>query len=235
MDAPGQGREKHGGFDGVEALERAAPWHVRVVGPDDVFDLVERAFEDVERAAVLRVTGDEDAANGGGAGAVVVDLRSAEPGLIGRLGRARPDLAILGVTEAGDTRGAVEAMRQGAADVLEWPLGREALRSSVARCLTWTGDARAEYDERVAVARRQILRRAFAVARAQLRRAASVDLRRPEAFNLLGVIEQVQGRRLAAQRWWRMALLLDGAYRPARDNLERSTRRPAPQGGLALG
>lgn len=94
----------------------------------------------------------------------------------------------------------------------------------------------AEYDEQVATARRQILDRDLAGAGVQLRHAASLDLRRPEAFNLLGVIEYVGGRRLDALRWWRVALLLDGAYRPAQDNLERVVRRSwPPPGGVELG
>lgn len=92
-----------------------------------------------------------------------------------------------------------------------------------------------EYDAEVAAARRRILDRDFVGAGAQLHHAASLDLRRPEAFNLLGVIEFVRGRRLDALRWWRVALLLDGSYRPSLDNLERVVRHPWPPGGLALG
>jgi len=92
-----------------------------------------------------------------------------------------------------------------------------------------------EYDAEVAAARRQILDRDLAGAGARLHRGASLDLRRPEVFNLLGVIEYVRGRRLDALRWWRVALLLDGSYRPSLDNLERTVRHQWPPGGLELG
>lgn len=91
------------------------------------------------------------------------------------------------------------------------------------------------YDAEVTAARRRILDRDFAGAEAGLHQAASLDLRRPEAFNLLGVIEYVRGRRLDALRWWRVALLLDGSYRPSLDNLERTVRHQWPPGGLELG
>jgi Flp pilus assembly protein TadD len=92
-----------------------------------------------------------------------------------------------------------------------------------------------EYEAQVATARQQILDRDFVRAGEQLRHAASLDLRRPEAFNLLGVIEFVRGRRLDALRWWRVAVLLDGSYQPAQENLERVVRRPWPPGRLQLG
>lgn len=92
-----------------------------------------------------------------------------------------------------------------------------------------------EYEAEVAAAHRKVLERDFVGAGAQLQHAASLDLRRPEAFNLLGVIELVRGRRLDALRWWRIALLLDGTYRPAQDNLERVVRSPLLPGGLNLG
>lgn len=71
-------------------------------------------------------------------------------------------------------------------------------------------------------AREEILSRAFEKARAHLDEALSEASRRVEAFNLLGVIDEVRGDASAARTNWRIALLLDPAYAPARENLDRS-------------
>jgi Tfp pilus assembly protein PilF len=70
-------------------------------------------------------------------------------------------------------------------------------------------------------AREEILRRAFEKARAHLNEALSEASRRAEAFNLLGVIAEVRGNASAARTNWRIALLLDPTYLPARENLDR--------------
>lgn len=54
-----------------------------------------------------------------------------------------------------------------------------------------------------------------------LRRAIQVDVSRPETFNFLGVLMEIKRDRLQAQRFYRAALALDPAYRPARNNLDR--------------
>jgi len=54
-----------------------------------------------------------------------------------------------------------------------------------------------------------------------LRRAMLADVTRPETFNVLGVLMEIRRDRLQAQRFYRAALALDPAYRPARNNLDR--------------
>jgi lipoprotein NlpI len=76
--------------------------------------------------------------------------------------------------------------------------------------------------DRVDRAREEILSRAFDQARTHLDQALSEASRRAEAFNLLGVIDEVRGNASAARTSWRIALLLDPAYAPARENLDRS-------------
>jgi len=71
-------------------------------------------------------------------------------------------------------------------------------------------------------ARTEILSRAFEKARTHLEEALSEASRRAEAFNLLGVIDEVRGNASSAHTNWRIALLLDPAYAPARENLDRS-------------
>ncbi len=45
----------------------------------------------------------------------------------------------------------------------------------------------------------------------------------PEAYNLLGLLMEVKGDMLAAQRMYRAALGLDPTYEPARENLANTT------------
>jgi DNA-binding response OmpR family regulator len=167
---------------------------------------------------------------------VVVDVGDDPGEILQLLQKERPDLPIVAIAHDASIEGAVSAMRQGAADVIEWPgpseMLQEVLRRQLSRDPTRLDR---EYAERVDTARRQILERTFNVAIAQLRRTLTLDARRPEAFNLLGVLDDVRGHRIKAQRWWRMALLVDPAYAPAQHNLTRSTRRPAPPGPLSLG
>ncbi len=65
-----------------------------------------------------------------------------------------------------------------------------------------------------------------------VRRAMSLDPSRPEAFNFLGALEEVQGHSLDAQKNYRTALSLDPTYKAAQDNLYRVTK--ARPGGEVL-
>ncbi len=64
--------------------------------------------------------------------------------------------------------------------------------------------------------------------------AIALDSSRPEAYNLLGVLLERLGGRLEAQRYYRAALALDPTYKPAWNNLNRSTQT-WPEGRLDLG
>ena len=90
-------------------------------------------------------------------------------------------------------------------------------------------------DEHVRIAREEIERKNFERARRHLDEAIRDDSVRPVVFNLLGVIQEVQGETSDARTQWRIALLLDPAYAPARDNLTRSMRGPMYRGVPSLG
>jgi DNA-binding response OmpR family regulator len=64
--------------------------------------------------------------------------------------------------------------------------------------------------------------------------AVALDTSRAEAFNLLGVLLERRGGRLEAQRYYRAALALDPTYKPAWNNLNRSTQM-WPEGHSDLG
>jgi Flp pilus assembly protein TadD len=87
----------------------------------------------------------------------------------------------------------------------------------------------------VEVARSDILRKAFDEARAHLDEAMRERQSRAEAFNLLGVIDEVRGDSSSARTNWRVALLLDPGYAPARENLDRSMRGALHRDAPSLG
>ena len=91
------------------------------------------------------------------------------------------------------------------------------------------------YSLLVEEAKQRLLARDFPGALHRLEEAVDEDDRRPEAFNLLGVIEEVRGRRAEAQAHWRIALVLAPDYEPARENLRRLAQQPRLREGLALG
>ena len=65
------------------------------------------------------------------------------------------------------------------------------------------------YAHHVQAARDCILHRGLDRAQAHLVCAAGADPCRPEAFNLMGVVEEIRGNRVAAQVRWRVALDFD--------------------------
>jgi DNA-binding response OmpR family regulator len=74
----------------------------------------------------------------------------------------------------------------------------------------------------------------FDTAASWAQQAVSLDTSRAEAFNLLGVLLERRGGRLESQRYYRAALALDPTYKPAWNNLSRSTQS-WPEGQVDLG
>ncbi|MFW6308767.1 MAG: response regulator, partial [bacterium] len=53
-------------------------------------------------------------------------------------------------------------------------------------------------------------------------KATSLDTEKPEPFNLLGIIYEMQRKQGEAMKMYRAALALDPGYKPANDNLKRA-------------
>jgi len=171
---------------------------------------------------------------------VLLDLRM--PGLDGmavlrRLAEEHPDVRVAILTAHGTIENAVEAMKLGAVDFIQKPFSLEQGRGMVQAILDreQIEETRAsDYGSRMELARRAMARRDSAAARAHVQRAIAMDSGRPEAFNLLGVLEEIAGHRSEAQKQYRIALDLDPAYRPASENLERSVQAPHARGPMQL-
>jgi len=175
-------------------------------------------------------------------GLVLLDLHM--PGVQGmevlrQLREIRPDIRVIIITAYGTVGLAVEAMRLGAVDFVQKPFIPEEIREIVARVMDrekLDGQKATDYASSIELAKKAIMDFHFDAAVEHVRKAVSFDPARPEAFNLLGVLEELRGNRLEAQKHYRAALSLDPSYGAALVNLERLTssgwRRA---GGIDLG
>ena len=172
-------------------------------------------------------------------GLILLDLRL--PGMSGmevlrQLREIRPDIRVIIMTAYGTVESAVEAMRLGACDYIQKPFIPEEIRDGVSRVMDrekLQEQKVMDYASGIELAKRCIGDRHFDGAVEHVRKAISLDPSRPEAFNLLGTLMELRGDRDEAQKNYRAALSLDPSYRPAIENLERSTSwRPKQRRGL---
>jgi two-component system, OmpR family, alkaline phosphatase synthesis response regulator PhoP len=175
-------------------------------------------------------------------GLILLDLKM--PGMDGmevlrRVREIRPDIRIIILTAYGTVELAVEAMKLGAADFIQKPFAPEEIRELVSRVLDREKideQKAVDYGSSIELAKRCIGDRHFGAAIEHVRKSISLDPTRPEAFNLLGALMEIQGDRLEAQKNYRAALSLDPSYEPANKNLHRSTDgRWRLAGGILLG
>jgi Flp pilus assembly protein TadD len=84
--------------------------------------------------------------------------------------------------------------------------------------------------------KKAIMDRHFDAAAEHLRKTASLDPGRAEAFKLLGVIMEVRGDRGEAQKNYRAAFSVDPSHKPVILNLQRSSSgRRSRTGGVQFG
>jgi DNA-binding response OmpR family regulator len=175
-------------------------------------------------------------------GLILLDLKM--PGMDGmevlrRVREIRPDIRIIIITAYGTVESAVEAMKLGAVDFIQKPFSPEEIRELVSRVMDrekLDEQKVVDYGSSLELAKRCIGDRHFDAAIEHVRKAISLDPGRPEAFNLLGALMEIQGDRIEAQKNYRAALSLDPSYEPAIKNLQRSTNgRWRLRGGILLG
>lgn len=174
---------------------------------------------------------------------VLLDLRMPKTDGIEVLRRMRgvgSRAAVLVVTAHATVDNAVEAMKLGAVDFMQKPFSLDDIRSHVSGALERREAEHrvagaATYDECLERARAEIEQTRFDEAVPWVRRALALDPARPEAHNLLGAIDDLTNHPSQAQKYYRAALELDPRYKPARDNLERSTTMGAARGRIQLG
>lgn len=174
---------------------------------------------------------------GGDYDLVLVDLRMPEMDGIEMLKQMRSTgsaTTAVVVTAYGTIDSAVEAMKLGAVDFVEKPFSPDELRSVVRGALE-RRLAAPEYDQCLEHARAEIERMHFAEAGPWVRRALALEPSRADAYNLLGVLEDLTNHPHQAQKYYRAALEIDPKHKAARDNLERSTTMGEGRGRIQLG
>lgn len=168
---------------------------------------------------------------------ILLDLRM--PGMDGidvlkQIVEQRPETRVVVVTAHGTVDTAVDAMKIGAVDFIQKPFAPQEIRSLVAQVLDQSQHG-ANYGVYLELARRNIGQRYYAAAKEQVHKAIAEDAARPEAFNLLGAIHDIEGDHYAAMTNYRVALDLDPTYPPAQANLTLSGSRPRSASKLDLG
>ncbi|MGF1479703.1 MAG: response regulator [Cyanophyceae cyanobacterium] len=139
-----------------------------------------------------------------------------------------PSVQIAVISAHGTVENAVEAMKLGAIDFLQKPFTPRELRDFVYNILErGTGNQeQSDYQTTLGMAKDDASKRQFDSAIARAKAAIGLDPSQPEAFTLLGELQEVLGDRPEAVKNYRVAVNLDPTYKRAQDNLSRATRSP---------
>jgi DNA-binding response OmpR family regulator len=162
-------------------------------------------------------------------GLVFLDLKM--PGMDGmevllRIKEDWPKIRVIIITAHGSIESAVEAMKLGAVDFIQKPFSPGEIRELATQVLereVLDEESAVDYRSLIELTKRHISDRGFAAARETVRKAIAADPAQPEAYNLLGALLEIKGDWLEAQKFYRAALDIDPTFKPARQNLDRTT------------
>ncbi|PZD72825.1 Nitrogen regulation protein NR(I) [Acaryochloris thomasi RCC1774] len=141
-----------------------------------------------------------------------------------------PEIKVIMISAHATVDNAVGAMKLGAVDFIQKPFTPQEIRDIVQRVLERQalGDQEEQdYGAMVELAKYQASERQFEVAIAQTKKAIGSDPSRPEAFDLLGMLQETLGDRLEALKNYRVAIDLDPTFESAKQNLDRATEDPS--------
>ena len=137
-----------------------------------------------------------------------------------------PEIKIVLISAHGTVDNAVDAMKLGAVDFLQKPFTPKELRNIVHRVLETEpikGESVSVYKASLKAAMNFARKRDFDNAIAKSKEAIGSDPSKPQAFNLLGQLQEILGDTNGAIKNYRVAISLDPTYQPAKDNLNRAT------------
>lgn len=160
---------------------------------------------------------------------VFLDLKM--PGMDGmavlrRIKEEWPEIRVIIITAHGTVESAVEAMKLGAVDFIQKPFSPAEIRELAIRVMAREAlevESAVDYPSLIELTKRCISDREFSAARETARKAIAADPAHPEAYNLLGVLLEIKGDGLEAQKFYRAALDMDPTFKPAWANLDRTT------------
>lgn len=158
---------------------------------------------------------------------ILLDLKM--PGMDGmevlrKVRETHPEIKVIIITAHGSIDAATEAMKLGAVDFIQKPFAPKEIRALVTDVLERDNigeDTAGGYKDLLELAKKCINEKKFGSAQEHIRRAIAVDSSKPEAFNLLGALTEMDGEWLEALKQYRAALALDPTYKPADKNVER--------------
>lgn len=172
---------------------------------------------------------------------VLLDMKL--PGMEGmqvlqEIRKESPGTQVIMITAYGSVETAVEAMKLGAIDYLRKPFSagqiRELIKEVLDRRALEVNQLSGSHDL-LQYAKYQLNHCKYGEALEYLHRAVAADPGKPEPFNLLGIVFEMQGKFSDAQRMYRAALGLDANYKPADANLTRISGFPYTQRGIDFG
>lgn len=160
---------------------------------------------------------------------VLLDLQM--PGLNGietlaEIAQRTPETSVAIVTAHGTIDNAVEAMKLGAIDFIQKPFTPKEIRALANEVLSRAAlspQDNLDYDRQLALVKQRIGARDLEGAVAAVKQTIAADPARPEAFNLLGALHELQGNYGSANKNYRVALDLDPTYAVAKENLSRAS------------
>lgn len=163
---------------------------------------------------------------------ILLDLKM--PGMNGlevlrRAIEIQPEIKIIIISAHGTIEDAVEAMKLGAVDFLQKPFTPKELRDLVFQVLEIEFSRNNElssYKKEINIAKKWRRKRQFDKAIAHVKQAIGLDPSLPDAFNMLGELQEIEGELLEALKSYRVALDLDPTYKSAQANLTRATQSP---------
>ncbi len=155
-----------------------------------------------------------------------------------RRAQGRPAAFVM-ITGYGTVETAVEAMKLGAVDYLRKPFTPDEIRAVVSavaeRFRTRAEDASRSFEECLEYAKRLITEQKWDDAYIYLRKAITMEPRKPEPYNLIGVMLEMQGDKTEALKMYRAALGVDPTYPPAKANLDRAVQFRYTREGIDMG
>jgi DNA-binding response OmpR family regulator len=162
-------------------------------------------------------------------GMVFLDLKM--PGMDGMevlrwLKENLPKARVIIITAHGTIDTAVEAMKLGAIDFIQKPFTPDEIRdlaTLVIKREDIDDEGKVNYLSLFELTKRYITDRDFKTARVIAGKAVASDPGKPDAYNLLGILFEIEGDWLEAQKFYRAALAIDATYKPAQANLERTS------------
>ena len=154
------------------------------------------------------------------------------------------ELPVIMITAHGTIETAVETMKLGAVDYLQKPFTPDEIIAVVERVMARQNlslkNVASSFENCLEQAKLLIQKRNYDQAKSFLLIALNKDTLRPEPYNLLGCISELQGNESEARRLYRAAISVDPTYMAASANLHRltemfPTRREAPEIGQPKG